>query len=406
MPDTFDAAWQRSFRTAVLKWYKSHGRQLPWRVSAVPYRIWISEIMLQQTTVAAVIPYFDRFISRFPDVHSLASAEQADVLRLWEGLGYYSRARNLHKAAQMIVDQYAGEFPAALEDLMTLPGVGRYTAGAIASFAFHQHAPIVEANTARLYARLLALREPTASTAGQKALWQFAEWIASPATAGKKSGRDPEAANFNQAVMDIGSSVCRPVDPDCGNCPLVKFCGSVKAGLQAQIPVAKPRPEFTQLHEISLAVRHGNQWLLRECQPGERWTGLWDFIRFQVPAEHFEPSSLQNFGIPSPESRNLKKAVRRGKEQPSLFHETGVPTFESPFWTAMVKERTGLQITRFEFSQWIRHTVTRYHIQLLCLNALTDHSELRIDSGYQWMSREQVDSLPLSTTARKVAKSI
>src|SRR5437016_2075319 len=162
------------FRRALGAWYRRHARPLPWRATRDPYRIWISEIMLQQTTVAAVVPYFERFLKRFPTLGSLAAAREQAVLRLWEGLGYYSRARNIHKAARVVANELDGVFPDDVEALQKLPGIGRYTAGAIASFAFDRPAPIVEANTLRLYSRLIGLRDDPRSAAGQKQLWDFA----------------------------------------------------------------------------------------------------------------------------------------------------------------------------------------------------------------------------------------
>src|SRR5690606_11734229 len=150
-----DSAWRRSFRRRLVAWYVKNGRKLPWRATRDPYPIWISEVMLQQTTVTAVVPYFERFLARFPNVESLAAADEHEVFRVWEGLGYYSRARNLHTAAKAIVAERNGRFPTAVADLIALPGIGRYTAGAIASFAFDTPAPIVEANTLRLYCRLI-----------------------------------------------------------------------------------------------------------------------------------------------------------------------------------------------------------------------------------------------------------
>jgi A/G-specific adenine glycosylase len=178
-PGRHAPALNQAFLHALLDWYRNHGRDLPWRMERDPYRVWLREIMLQQTTVAAVIPYLERFLVRFPTVESLAATEEADVLRLWEGLGYYSRARNLHRAAQRIVSDHGGEFPHEVAALQTLPGIGRYTAGAIASFAFGQPAAIVEANTLRLYSRLLGYDGDPRSSAGQQTLWAFAESLIS-----------------------------------------------------------------------------------------------------------------------------------------------------------------------------------------------------------------------------------
>ena len=172
-----DSSEFASLRRRLIRWYERHARDLPWRHTTDPYRVWISEIMLQQTTVAAVVPYFQRFLTRFPTVRDLAAADENDVLRLWEGLGYYSRARNLRKAAQVIVSEHEGVFPCEVDVLQKLPGIGRYTAGAIASFAFDRRAPIVEANTLRLYCRLLGYADDPRSAVGQQALWSLAEAI-------------------------------------------------------------------------------------------------------------------------------------------------------------------------------------------------------------------------------------
>src|SRR5580704_2948280 len=177
MDDTARDFDTRRFRRALAAWYGRHARPLPWRNTNDPYRIWISEIMLQQTTVVAVVPYFERFLKRFPTLALLAAAKEEEVLRLWEGLGYYSRARNIHKTARRIVSEHDGGFPDSVEALRELPGIGRYTAGAIASFAFQRPAPILEANTLRLYSRLLGFRGDPRSAAGQKLLWDFATQI-------------------------------------------------------------------------------------------------------------------------------------------------------------------------------------------------------------------------------------
>ena len=193
--------------------------------------------MLQQTTVAAVVPYFDRFMARFPSVHVLAAAKQDQVLRIWEGLGYYSRARNLHKTAQTIVADRDGRFPESAEELQKLPGIGPYTAGAISSFAFDRPAAILEANTLRLYSRLIELEIDPRGTDGQKKLWKFAAWIVSR----------KRAADFNQAVMDIGSQVCRPKDPECPACPLMASCKAFEAGRQNHIPLEPKKTEITDV---------------------------------------------------------------------------------------------------------------------------------------------------------------
>ncbi len=231
---TPDPPWLRRFRRNLLRWYDRAGRDLPWRATRDPYAVWISEVMLQQTTVAAVKPYFERFLERFPDVAALAAADESDVLRLWEGLGYYSRGRNLHRAARVVVEQHDGRFPEDVTTLQSLPGIGRYTAGAIASFAFDVPAPIVEANTVRLYARLTGLDGDPRSTAGQRALWEFAEAIV-PA---KRAGA------FNHALMDLGATVCTINEPRCHDCPVRSCCRAFADGRQAEIPPPKRRRQL------------------------------------------------------------------------------------------------------------------------------------------------------------------
>ena len=267
-----NASQYTAFRRQLIRWYERNARDLPWRRTTDPYRVWISEIMLQQTTVVAVVPYFERFLARFPTVNDLAAADENDVLRLGEGLGYYSRARNLRKAAQVIVHEHDSVFPSEVEALQKLPGIGRYTAGAIASFAFDRRAPIVEANTLRLYCRLLGYAGDPRAKEGQKQLWSFAESILPKTQPGR----------LNQALMELGASVCSPKEPDCEHCPIHAHCRAFLEGTQATIPQPATRPAITDVVEVSVAVRRGKKYLLRRRPPGERWAGLWDFIRFEI----------------------------------------------------------------------------------------------------------------------------
>src|SRR4051794_31592807 len=209
-----DPLWLDRVRLGLVSWYARGHRNLPWREDRDPYRIFVSETMLVQTTVAAVLPYFERFLARFPDVRALAEADEAEVLKVWEGLGYYRRARQLHAAARAIVDAHGGAFPDDPEAIRALPGVGRYIAGAILSFAFDRPAPIVEANTQRVLARWLAWRQDLKASASQARLWRAAERLV-PATG---------AGRFNHAFMELGALVCTPRTPLCLVCPVVAEC--------------------------------------------------------------------------------------------------------------------------------------------------------------------------------------
>ncbi len=356
--------------------------------------------MLQQTTVAAVIPYFERFISQFPTVHELANASENDVLRLWEGLGYYSRARNLHKAAIQIVDLFGGHFPNDVRILQTLPGIGRYTAGAIASFAFQLPAAIVEANTLRLYSRLIGLELDPRSTGGQKALWEFAEWL----VLGNESISGINAGDFNQALMDIGSVICRPVEPDCPACPLSVFCEARARNLQQSIPLPKKRIEISQVTEASIALFHKTRVLLRKRSDAERWAGLWDFVRFEV-----NEKDARQLSIPSRkhvgQQKSVSKSPRRqsGYLQSLLAFETAEPYLQTlpEAWTHHLHSETGVYVRNAEAVTEIRHSVTRFRIRLLCFRAQVIYPPEPALNNYQWFELEELFSLPLSRTGRQ-----
>ena len=257
----------RAFRGSLLRWYRRHGRDLPWRRTGDPYAIVVSEFMLQQTQVATVIPYYDEWRRRFPDFASLARASENDVLRAWQGLGYYVRARNLHATARTVADQYRERFPRSVGKMQQLPGIGKYTAHAVASFAFNQSVPIVEANTARVLTRLFDFRESIDSVAGRKTLWQYA------ATLLPKSN----ARIYNSALIDLGALVCIPRGPKCGICPVKKIC---RAKHPETLPVRKSRPRTTRLVEKhAFVVRQGK--ILLE-QSSKRWRDMWILPQLRI----------------------------------------------------------------------------------------------------------------------------
>ena len=271
-----DGRWTGSFRRALRTWFDGARRDLPWRKNRDPYRVWLSEIMLQQTQVAAVIGYFERFTKAFPTVADLAAASEHDVLRLWEGLGYYRRSRQLHKAAQTIVADHGGVFPSEPDAVRNLPGIGRYTAGAILSIAFNRQEPILEANTVRLLSRLLAYRGDPLAREGQQLLWELAEHLV-PAE---------EPGLFNQALMELGALVCTPRNPKCESCPAVKLCPTRRLGLQAEIPRPKAKQAFEAVREAALLLsRADGRFLIVQSITGEKRGGLWDFPRYAVDAE-------------------------------------------------------------------------------------------------------------------------
>ena len=351
---SLDSSWKQRFRRRLLSWYAKHARDLPWRRSTNPYRVWVSEVMLQQTQVETVKPYFQRFMKAFPNVKRLATANEQDVLRLWEGLGYYRRARQLHAAAQEIVSTHEGRFPQDVETLQSLPGIGRYTAGAIVSIAFDQRAPILEANTIRLFARLLAYPDDPTKSAGQKLLWQTAEDVLPR----------KQIAHFNQALMELGSLLCTPQSPNCETCPVSSLCATYELGLQDKIPKSKSKTKFTDVNEAAVVVRKNGKVLVRQCAAGERWEGLWDFPRFELVSEG--------------------------------------PLFVREELVTKVREQTGIEIQPGGLIQTIKHGVTRYRITLDCYEAAFRSG--RAKSPSKWCSASDLKTLPLSSTGRKLAE--
>jgi A/G-specific adenine glycosylase len=268
-----------SFRRSLLPWYRKNGRDLPWRRTTDPYAILVSEFMLQQTQVAAVIPYYDAWMERFPDFRALATASEHEVLHAWQGLGYYARARNLRAAAQNVIAKHGGLCPQALGALQDLPGVGRYTANAIGTFAFNQSVPIVEANIARLLARLFDLQIPIDNGRGRDALWRHATELLPTRNAGR----------YNSALMDLGAVVCGS-RPNCGICPVRNLC---RAKEPATLPRRRARPAIKrQAEHHGFSVR-GGRVLLEQSQ--DRWRGMWMLPRVATAAANGRPLYVSEF---------------------------------------------------------------------------------------------------------------
>ncbi len=335
----------------LLAWYGRARRDLPWRRSRDPYRVWVSEIMLQQTQVERVKDFYVRFLDRFPTVADLAAAAEHDVLRLWEGLGYYRRARQLHAAAKTIVAEHGGEFPRTAAGLRSLPGIGRYTAGAIASIAFDLPEPIVEANSRRVIARLAGYAGPLDGPRGDEPIWE----IATALVPRKHPGR------FNQALMDLGSLVCTPERPLCGTCPLAAGCTAKQTGRVEEIPLKAARRAVTEMRETAVVVRRADRVLVVQRGPGEWWEGLWDFPRVSGPA----------------------RAARRGIERTAGLAGLGCgPT-----------SRLGT----------IVHTVTHHRITLdvvACSAGVAGRTATR----RRWIRATALESLAMTAPGRRIAR--
>jgi A/G-specific adenine glycosylase len=342
----------------LLAWFTRHGRDLPWRRSRDAYRIWVSEVMLQQTQVATVIPYFERFISTFPTLSDLAAAEEQEVLRLWEGLGYYRRARDLHAAARVLAAEQAGQVPDDPELLGRLPGVGRYTCNAVLSQAFDRRLPILEANSQRVLSRLFARTEDPRNGPARRWLWQAAEALL-PAR---------QVGAFNQALMELGSLICTPTAPRCPECPLAARCLARRLGQQEDIPPRTPAPVPIRVREVAIVIRQGERVLLVQRPATGRWAGLWEFPHTPVRDGEADDSAA------------LRSAA----------------------------DLAGLQVQLGPELLTIRHTITRYQITLRCFEATWQAGSFASAFYAQgiWATPEELGGYPVSAPQRRLARAL
>jgi A/G-specific adenine glycosylase len=343
-----------AFRRALLAWFDRHRRDLPWRANRDPYRIWVSEVMLQQTTVAAVVPYFHRFLAAFPTLQSLAAADEQQVLKVWEGLGYYRRARHLHAAAKQLLAEH-GTLPDDLGVWAELPGVGRYILGAVLSQAFDRKLPIVEANTLRVLARLFAYLGDPREGEGKAWVWSAAESLL-PA---KRSG------DFNQAMMELGALVCTPASPKCESCPVARFCEAKRTGIVDQIPPPKRMKVVVVVREAAIVIRHGKRFLLcRRSPDATRWQNMWEFPHAELK-----------------ESEDPAEGAAR-----------------------IAKELTGLEVSVEDAYLTIRHTVTRHSIEMACFEAVRRAGRFASPfySEGKWVESADLNGYPVGTPQRRL----
>jgi A/G-specific adenine glycosylase len=251
----------------LLDWYEKNARDLPWRSTSDPYKIWVSEIMLQQTRVETVLPYYQRWMERFPTAGDLAEAEEDEVLNSWEGLGYYRRALNLYRAVKEVQDNYGGEIPKDPQKLEGLPGIGPYTAGAISSIAFDQQAPILDGNIRRVFSRLFKIQEPLGESKTERGMWDIARELV-PA---KRPG------DFNQALMELGALICLPSNPKCDICPLHQLCSARDLGIQDQLPIRKKKNPLPHLQVTAAIFQKNKKVLLTKRPPEGLLGGMWEF---------------------------------------------------------------------------------------------------------------------------------
>ncbi|MFQ5739494.1 MAG: A/G-specific adenine glycosylase [Acidobacteriota bacterium] len=280
------------FVSRLLEWYRRERRDLPWRRTSDPYRIWLSEIMLQQTQVKTVLPYYEKFLRAYPTVEKLAQADEHSVLSLWSGLGYYNRARNLHKAARVVCEKHGGHFPQDLKGALELPGIGRYTAGAILSAAYRQPLPILDGNVRRLLVRYLCLEAAARPKEEEAQLWNLLGRLV----------RTPLAARFvsefNQALMELGALVCKPRLPDCSKCPLQESCLALKDGLEEKLPPPRRLRPVEKAVFVVAVIRRKGTYLLRQNLEGPILKDFWEFPRVEGrPGPGLEKRFLQTHGL-------------------------------------------------------------------------------------------------------------
>ena len=339
-------------------WYRENARELPWRNTRDPYAIWVSEVMLQQTRVGTVIPYYQRWLAEFPTIQSLAEAEEDQVLKAWEGLGYYSRARNLQAAARIVVERHQGFLPANLQALQELPGIGRYTAGAIRSIAFNQPAPILDGNLRRVFTRVFNISTPIQASRTEKVLWEIAEDLLPKSDPG----------DFNQALMELGALVCLPKKPLCDRCPLAGDCQAHHLELQESLPRRKEKAPLPHLQVAAAVILKGGQVLLAKRPPEGLLGGLWEF-----------PGGKQE------ENETLQETLTRE-----------------------IREELNLKVEIGAFLGKYQHAYTHYKITLHAFycRQVSESLQLNYHTDSSWVPLEELENYPLGKIDRLIARQL
>jgi A/G-specific adenine glycosylase len=346
---------------AMLDWYAIAPRDLPWRRTRDPYAIWVSEAMLQQTQVAAVVPYWERWMEAFPTVQALASAPAEKVLKLWEGLGYYARARNLQSAAQWLVQTQEGRLPVDLEGWLALPGIGRYTAGAICSIGFNQPVPILDGNVIRVLCRILGIRTDPRAKETNQLLWLRAAELVEAAHRRKKP-KGLQCSHLNQSLMELGALICTPWQPQCGRCPVKGFCVAFQSELTEAIPLPKSRTKTVHKTWVCWIIEHGGKVLA--CQrPGKGINArLWEFPGAESSAE------------------SMKKALEVAQKVLGFCPENG--------------HKLGL----------VRHSITHHRFAMQVFRGCVSHPPPLKESFMEWLTMDQLSRYPFAAAHRKAAK--
>ena len=341
------------FRTSLIGWYLSHRRDLPWRDTSDPYRIWVSEVMLQQTQVATVIPYFNRFIENFKDLECLARADLQEVLKAWEGLGYYARARNLHRATQIVLKEHGGVIPNRWAEFRRLPGVGDYIAAAVLSIAFEQPYPVVDGNVKRVLARLLVVEDPVNKASSTRKFKGMADSLL----------EQNEPGTFNQAMMELGAVVCKPQQPRCDDCPVQKVCRAYRSAQVQNYPVKLKKQPAPEYHIAAGVVFKNGRVLITRRNPAGLLGGLWEF-----PGGKIQKGE-------SPEAACIRE----------------------------IKEEVNLTIKVDAHLSRVKHAYTHFKIvmDVFCCSYVSGRVKLNGPTAHRWIDLGQIDEFPFPKANHK-----
>jgi len=363
-------------------WFAQNARDLPWRRTCDPYAIWVSEVMLQQTRVGTVIPYWQRWMRALPDVAALARAKPEKIHKLWEGLGYYTRVRNMQKGAQLIVERHGGRFPKKFEDVLALPGIGRYTAGAICSIAFNQPQPILDGNVVRVLARLFGIFGNPHEKSTNTKLWKLAEQLvlhaanASPGVSGLT--HHFPCSLLNQSLMELGALICTPRQPQCSVCPVAKHCAALRQNRVMELPQLPPRQGAISQRFLAFVAQQGRRFLVRQRPPGIVNAHLWEFPNIECP----EPASARSTASQNSRAANgicdqmtLKRAARRA---------------------------VGFRPHSLEPLCTIRHSITRYRITLEVLRVAAARTARAASRADEWRTLRELKQLPFASAHRQI----
>lgn len=337
----------RETAESVSRWFEKHRRNLPWRKTSDPYAIWVSEVMLQQTQVSTVIPYYERFLTRFPNVKALAESPEEKVLAHWAGLGYYSRAKNLRRGAQFLLENHQGRFPRSRDEILKVPGIGPYTAGAVLSIAFDLKEPLVDGNVERVFSRYFALELPIDSPQAKRFFWEKADALVQQCTS---------ARIFNQGLMELGSLICTKSSPQCGRCPLISSCAAHKKKLVDQLPFKKNKTQYKELHQLKLLFEKSGKIWLRKNTEKEWWSGLWDF--------------------PTTPLKNPRKWISEVEGQAKAVGAIS--------WRELSHQK---------------HTVTHHRLQIIPVHLKVKKAPSK---GGKWVPVKEIPALPVSALVKKI----